>query len=43
VVAVDGSRLMPAQSLYRLALIPYSWLTGRPIHDEMAGTAVVVD
>ncbi len=41
--AVDGSRLMPAQSLYRLALIPYSWLTGRPIHDEMAGTAVVVD
>jgi hypothetical protein len=43
VAAVDGSRLMPAQSLYRLALIPYSWLTGRPIHDEMAGTEVVVD
>jgi len=41
VVAVDGSRLTPAQSLYRLALVPLSWLSGRAIHDEMAGSEVI--
>ena len=43
VVAVDGSRLTPAQSLYRLALIPLSWLTGRGVHDHMAGSEVIAD
>ena len=43
VVAVDGSRLTPAQSMLRLALLPASWLTGRAVHDEVAGTAVVAD
>ena len=43
VVAVDGSRLTPAQSMLRLGLLPASWLTGRAVHDEMAGTAVVRD
>jgi len=33
----------PAQSMLRLGLLPASWLTGRAVHDEMAGTAVVRD
>jgi len=41
VVAVDGSRLTPAQSLLRLAVLPASWFTGRPIHDEIAATEVI--
>ena len=43
VVAVDGSRLTPAQALLRLALLPASWVTGRPVHDELAATDVVSD
>jgi hypothetical protein len=43
VVAVDGSRLTPAQSLLRLVLLPASWLVGRPIHDEIACTEVIQD
>ena len=43
VVAVDGSRLTPAQALLRLALLPASWVTRRPLHDELAGTDVVRD
>ena len=43
VVAVDGSRLTPAQSLFRLALLPASWIARRPIHDELAATDVVSD
>ena len=43
VVSVDGSRLTPAQSLLRLALLPMSWLVRRPIHDEIACTDVVTD
>jgi len=43
VVAVDGSRLTPPQSLLRLALLPVSWLVRRPIHDEVACTEVVSD
>lgn len=43
VVAVDGSRLTPAQSLLRLGLVPLSWLTGKPIHDEMAATEVIAE
>ena len=41
VVAVDGSRMSAGQSMLRLALLPASWMTGRPIHDEIAGTAVI--
>jgi hypothetical protein len=43
VVAVDGSRLTPAQSLLRFVLLPVSWITRRPIHDDIAGTEVVSD
>ena len=41
VVSVDGSRLTPAQSLVRLALLPVSWIARRPVHDEVAGTEVI--
>jgi len=43
VVAVDGSRLTPTQSMLRLALLPASWISGRAIHDEIAASAVVAD
>jgi uncharacterized RDD family membrane protein YckC len=43
VVAVDGSRLTPAQALFRLVLLPASWITGRPVQDELAATEVIVD
>ena len=42
VVSVDGSRLTWAQALFRLALLPASWI-GRPIHDELACTEVIED
>ena len=41
VVAWDGSKLTPTQALFRLALVPASWLTGRPLHDSLASTTVV--
>ena len=43
VVAVDGSRLTPAQALFRLALLPASWIARRPVHDELASTDVIID
>ena len=43
VVAMDGSRLTPMQSLLRLALQPVSWAAGRPVHDELAGTEVITE
>ncbi|HEX2713570.1 MAG TPA: RDD family protein, partial [Candidatus Acidoferrales bacterium] len=43
VVALDGSRLTPQQSLLRFALLPLSWVTRRPVHDDIAGTEVVSD
>ncbi len=43
VVSVDGSRLIPAQSLLRFVLLPISWIAWRPIHDEFAGTVVVAE
>ena len=43
VVAVDGSRLTPTQSLLRLILLPASWITGRPVHDVSASTEVIAD
>jgi hypothetical protein len=43
VVAVDRSPLTPTQSLFRLLLLPASWVTGRPIHDQLAATDVISD
>ncbi len=43
VVAFDGSGLTPTQALLRLVLLPASWLTGRPVHDEVSGTVVIED
>jgi hypothetical protein len=43
VVAVDGSRLTPTQSVLRLAAMPLSWFTGRAVHDELASTEVIAD
>jgi hypothetical protein len=41
VVSIDGSRMIPAQSLLRLVLLPISWIAWRPVHDEVAGTIVI--
>jgi RDD family protein len=43
VASVDGSRLIPAQSLLRFVLLPISWIAWRPIHDEVAGTVVITE
>lgn len=43
VVALDGARPTPTQSLLRLVLLPVSWITRRPLHDEIAGTTVIED
>ncbi len=43
VVSIDGSRLTVMQSLYRLALVPLSWITRQPVHDERSGTTVIED
>jgi RDD family len=43
VVAVDGSRLVPAQAMLRFALLPLSWVTWRPLHDLVAETTVVAE
>ena len=43
VVAVDGRPPTLAQSLLRLVALPASWLTRRPVHDELAATDVIVD
>jgi hypothetical protein len=43
VVAIDGSRLTPAQSFLRFMLLPISWVTGQPVHDDIACTEVIAD
>lgn len=43
VVAVDGSRVTPTQALLRFLLLPVSWITRRPLHDEAAATDVITD
>lgn len=43
VVAVDGTRVTPQQAMLRLALLPLSWISWRPLHDRLAYTAVVLD
>lgn len=42
VVAVDGSRPTVMQSVVRLVALPLAWVTRRGIHDELAGTDVIV-
>jgi len=42
VIAVDGSRPTVGQSVVRLLALPMGWFRG-PIHDELAGTDVIVD
>lgn len=42
VVAVDGSRATVMQSVARFLTLPLSWAVRRPIHDELAGTDVIV-
>src|SRR4029077_12902321 len=43
VVSLDGSRPTATQSLLRLALMPLSWISRRPLHDEVARTTVIRD
>ncbi len=43
VVSVDGSRLIPAQSLLRFVLLPISWVAWRSVHDEVAQTTVIAE
>ena len=43
VVAVDGSKPSVGQSVVRLLAVPIAWALGRPIHDEAAGTDVIID
>ncbi len=43
VVATDGRRLTAAQAMLRFVTMPLSWLTGRPVHDDIAKSTVVID
>lgn len=43
VVSVDGSRPTLGQSAVRLLAAPLAWVGRRTVHDEIAGTDVVVD
>jgi hypothetical protein len=43
VASLDGSRPTATQSLLRFALLPLSWISRRPLHDEVARTAVIRD
>jgi len=43
VMALDGSLPTPQQSLLRFVLLPLSWVSRRPVHDDIAGTEVVSD
>jgi len=38
-----GGLVMRHQALLRLALTPVSWLSRRPVHDEIAATEVIAD
>jgi hypothetical protein len=42
VVALDGSRPTVMQSGLRLLALPLAWVARRPVHDELAGTDVIV-
>lgn len=42
VASLDGKRPTLGQSLLRFAASPLSWIMRRPVHDELARTAVIV-
>jgi hypothetical protein len=42
VVAGDGSRATAMQSVVRFLALPVAWVARRPIHNELAGTDVIV-
>ena len=42
VIAVDGSRLTVMQAAFRLLALPLAWVARRPVHDELAGTEVIL-
>ncbi|HEV2477408.1 MAG TPA: RDD family protein [Candidatus Dormibacteraeota bacterium] len=43
VTSLDGSRPTATQSVLRFALMPLSWISRRPLHDEVARTTVIRD
>ena len=43
VVSADGRPLLAAQAALRLVTAPLSWIAHRPVHDEIAGTVVIVE
>lgn len=43
VVASDGRPLLVSQAALRLLTAPLSWVVRRPVHDEIAGTDVILD
>ena len=43
VVSADGRRLLAAQAALRFITAPLSWIAHRPVHDEIAGTDVIVE
>jgi hypothetical protein len=43
VVAVDGSRPTVMQSALRLLTLPIAWVVRRSVHDELAGTDVIIE
>lgn len=43
VVSIDGARPSVGQSAVRLLTTPLAWIGYRTLHDELAGTEVVVD
>jgi hypothetical protein len=43
VVALDGSGISAQQAVLRFALLPLSWVAWRPLHDRIAGSAVIQD
>jgi hypothetical protein len=43
VVSMDGSPLLAQQAALRFLLLPLSWIAWRPLHDRIAGSAVITD
>jgi hypothetical protein len=43
VVSIDGSRPTLGQSAVRLLAAPLAWVGRRTVHDEIAGTEVIID
>lgn len=43
VVSADGKPLVAAQAALRFVTAPLSWIARRPVHDQVAGTDVIVE